>query len=69
MLQSVKAHGGERKLLGAKIHVEFMHRWHVFYFKLEKVMSLISLFDFGTALYFEVLGSQSAQVAQTCVYA
>ncbi|KAH7447215.1 hypothetical protein KP509_01G097300 [Ceratopteris richardii] len=51
-LQSVKAHGGERKLLGAKRHAEFMQRWHVFYFKLEKVMSSLSLFDFGTALYF-----------------
>lgn len=52
VLQSINAHGGERKLLGAKRHTEFMQRWHVFYFKLEKVMSSISLFDFDTALYF-----------------
>eukprot|EP00250_Pteridium_aquilinum_P014393 c21960_g1_i1 orf=190-2199(+) len=52
VLQSVKSHGGERKLLGPKRHVEFMQRWHVFYFKLEKVMYSISHFDFDTALYF-----------------
>lgn len=52
VLRSVKAQGGERKLLGAKRHAEFMQRWHVFYFKLEKVMSSISHFDFDTALYF-----------------
>ncbi|MCO5555226.1 hypothetical protein L7F22_008770 [Adiantum nelumboides] len=52
VLRSAKAHGGERKLLGAKRHAEFMQRWHVFYFKLEKVMSSISHFDFDTALYF-----------------
>lgn len=52
VLQSVKAYGGERKLLGAKRHAEFMQRWHVFYFKLERVLSSISLFDFDAALYF-----------------
>lgn len=52
VLQSVKAHGGERKLLGPKRHAEFMQRWNVFYFKLEKAMSAISHFDFDTSLYF-----------------
>lgn len=52
VLQSLKAHGGERKLLGSKRHVEFMQRWNVFRFKLEKAASAISHFEFDNALYF-----------------
>lgn len=52
VLQSLKAHGGERKLLGAKRHVEFMQRWNVYHFKLEKALSAMSHFEFDNALYF-----------------
>eukprot|EP00249_Psilotum_nudum_P015265 c25230_g1_i1 orf=130-2187(+) len=52
ILQTVKFQGGEMKLLGHTRHVEFIQRWNVFLFKIEKAVSAMSHFDFNTALYF-----------------
>jgi hypothetical protein len=52
VLQSLRVHGGERKLLGPKRYVEFLQRWNVYHFKLEKAISAISHFEFDNALYF-----------------
>eukprot|EP00249_Psilotum_nudum_P014614 c24915_g1_i2 orf=495-1226(-) len=52
ILRSVKTHGGGKKVMGQKRHAEFIQRCNVFIFKLEKVVSGLSHFDFNMALYF-----------------
>lgn len=52
VLVSVIDHGGEKKLLGQKRHVEFTQRWNLLRYKLDKAVSAISHFEFNEALYF-----------------
>jgi len=52
LLHAIKAYGGEKKLLGPKNHLEFSQRWNLLIFKLSKVMSALSHFEFDTALYY-----------------
>ncbi|GLJ32059.1 hypothetical protein SUGI_0645510 [Cryptomeria japonica] len=52
VLRYVIDHGGEKKLLGHKRHIEFTQRWNMLEYKLDKAVSAISHFDFNSALYF-----------------
>lgn len=52
VLESVTAHGGVKNLLKQSRHVEFIQRWNLFKFKLEKAVSALSHFDFDMALYY-----------------
>ncbi|XP_044467834.1 uncharacterized protein LOC123197582 [Mangifera indica] len=52
VLESVAAHGGDRKLLKQKQHVEFVQRWNLFKYKLDKAVAALSHFDFEMALYY-----------------
>lgn len=53
VLDSIAAHGGERKLLRKNNqHVEFLQRWNLFRYKLDKSISAMSHFDYGVALYY-----------------
>lgn len=52
VLVSVLEHGGEKKLLGQKRHVEFTQRWNLLRYKLDKAVSAISHFEFNEALYY-----------------
>lgn len=52
VLDSIAAHGGERKLLKQNQHAEFIQRWNLFKYKLDKAVSALSHFDFEMALYF-----------------
>lgn len=52
VLESIAAHGGDRKLLKHKRHTDFMQRWNLFRYKLEKSVSAISHFDYDMASYY-----------------
>ncbi|CAB4275065.1 unnamed protein product [Prunus armeniaca] len=52
VLESIAAHGGERKLLKSSRHVEFVQRWNLFKYKLDKAVSALSHLDFEMALYY-----------------
>lgn len=52
VLESIAAYGGERNLLKHNRHVEFVQRWNLFKYKLDKAVSSLSHFDFEMALYF-----------------
>ncbi|GAB4832160.1 hypothetical protein Ancab_006177 [Ancistrocladus abbreviatus] len=52
VLESVNAHGGDQKLLKGHKHDEFMQRWFIFKYKLDKAISALSRLDFGMATYF-----------------
>ncbi|KQK17867.1 uncharacterized protein LOC100821666 [Brachypodium distachyon] len=52
VLESMAAHGGENILLRKKRHVEFIQRWNLLTYKLEKVVSAMSRLDYKKAMYF-----------------
>ncbi|KVI09145.1 uncharacterized protein LOC112501755 [Cynara cardunculus var. scolymus] len=52
VLESIAAHGGERKLLPHNELPEFIQRWNLFKYKLDKVVSSLSHLDFEMALYY-----------------
>lgn len=52
VLESIAAHDGDRNLLKQKKHVEFIQRWHLFRYKLDKAVSALSHFDFEMAFYY-----------------
>lgn len=51
-LESVATKGGERKLLIHKWHIEFVQRWNLFRYKLDKSVSILSHLDFEMVLYY-----------------
>jgi hypothetical protein len=52
VLESIAAHGGDRNLLKQNRHIEFVQRWNLFKYKLDKAISAISHLDFEMALYY-----------------
>lgn len=52
VLESISAHGGDRKLLKRNQRAELLQRWTLFKYKLDKAVSALSHFDFEMALYF-----------------
>ncbi|KAG6491324.1 uncharacterized protein LOC122007222 [Zingiber officinale] len=68
VLQSMAAHGGDRKLLKDNKHVAFVQRWNLLKYKLEKVISAISQFDFEKAMYFVRSSDHDLYAIHTLVY-
>ncbi|XP_043704162.1 uncharacterized protein LOC122654237 [Telopea speciosissima] len=52
VLDSISAHGADRNLLKQNQHVEFVQRWNLFKYKLDKAVSALSHLDFEMALYY-----------------
>uniref|UniRef100_A0A2P2Q355 Uncharacterized protein MANES_12G108800 n=1 Tax=Rhizophora mucronata TaxID=61149 RepID=A0A2P2Q355_RHIMU len=52
VLESIAAHGGDRNLLKQNRHVEYVQRWNLFKYKLDKAVSAVSHLDFEMALYY-----------------
>ncbi|OIV90276.1 hypothetical protein TanjilG_08313 [Lupinus angustifolius] len=52
VLQTIESHGGDRNLLKPKQHAEFVQRWNLFKYKLNKVVSALSHLDFEIALFY-----------------
>ncbi|KAL9157676.1 hypothetical protein ABFS82_08G020300 [Erythranthe guttata] len=52
VLDSIAAHGGDRKLLKHTRHTEFVQRWNLFRYKLDRSISAMSHFDYEMALYY-----------------
>ncbi|KAF9663707.1 hypothetical protein SADUNF_Sadunf17G0080000 [Salix dunnii] len=52
VLESIMAHGGDRNLLKQNQHVQFIQRWNLFKYKLDKAISAMSHMDFDMALYY-----------------
>ncbi|KAL6520354.1 hypothetical protein OROMI_032534 [Orobanche minor] len=52
VLDSIGVHGGDRKLLKGSRRSEFLQRWNLFRYKLEKSISAMSHFDYEMALYY-----------------
>ena len=52
VLECIAAHGGERNLLKRGRLVEFVQRWNLFKYKLDKAVSALCHLDFEMALYF-----------------
>ncbi|CAK7323054.1 unnamed protein product [Dovyalis caffra] len=52
VLESIVAHGGDRNLFKQNRHVEFVQRWSLFKYKLDKAISAMSHLDFDMALYY-----------------
>lgn len=52
VLEAIAAHGGDRKLLKQNRHIEFLQRWNLFKYKLDKAVSALSHLDFEMAVYF-----------------
>ncbi|VFQ83728.1 unnamed protein product [Cuscuta campestris] len=51
-VESIAAHGAERKLLKRNELLELVQRWNLFKYKLDKAVSALSHFDFEMALYY-----------------
>lgn len=52
VLESIATHGGERKLLPHNQLSEFLQRWNLFKYKVDKVVSSLSHLDFEMGLYY-----------------
>lgn len=52
VLESIMSHGGDRNLLKLNRYAEFIQRWNLFKYKLDKAVSALSHFDFEMALYY-----------------
>lgn len=68
VLESIAAHGGERKLLKRNRHVEFLQRWNFFKYKLDKAVSAMSLLDFEMALYYMRSSDHDLYAIHSLVY-
>ncbi|XP_025012792.2 uncharacterized protein LOC8276030 [Ricinus communis] len=68
VLESIAAHGGDRKLLKQSQHVEFIQRWNLFKYKLDKAVSAMSHLDFEMALYYMRSSDHDLYAIHSLVY-
>ncbi|MQL90774.1 hypothetical protein Taro_023371 [Colocasia esculenta] len=68
VLQSMAAHGGDEKLFKKNRHVEFVQRWNLLKFKLDKTVSAMSHLDYDKALYFLRSSDHDLYSIHTLVY-
>ncbi|KAG8075423.1 hypothetical protein GUJ93_ZPchr0006g46261 [Zizania palustris] len=68
VLGSMAAHGGENILLRKRRHVEFIQRWNLLTYKLEKVVSAMSRLDYNKAMYFLRSSDHDLYAIHTLVY-
>ncbi|XP_068651290.1 uncharacterized protein [Aristolochia californica] len=67
-LESMAGHGGDRRLLNKNRHVEFVQRWNLFKYKLEKTISALSHLDYHMALFFLKSSDHDLFAIHTLVY-
>lgn len=68
VLESIVAHGGDRKILKQNQRTEFYQRWNLFRYKLDKSISAISHFDYEMALYYLRSSDHDLYAIHTLVY-
>ncbi|KAH7532613.1 hypothetical protein FEM48_Zijuj04G0040100 [Ziziphus jujuba var. spinosa] len=68
VLGSISAHGGERKLLKHNQQAEFVQRWNLFKYKLDKAISALSRLDFEMALYYLRASDHDLYAIHSLVY-
>ncbi|VFQ82714.1 unnamed protein product [Cuscuta campestris] len=68
VVESIAAHGGERKLLKRNELLELVQRWNLFKYKLDKAVSALSHFDFEMALYYLRSSDHDLYAAHSLVY-
>jgi hypothetical protein len=68
VLEAMAMHGGENILHRKKRYVEFVQRWNLFRFKLDKVVSAMSRFDYEKAMYYLKLSDHDLYMIHTLVY-
>ncbi|XP_058085076.1 uncharacterized protein LOC131232686 [Magnolia sinica] len=68
MLESVAGHGGDRRLLKGSRHVEFVQRWNLLKYKLDKAVSAMSHLDYESALFFLRSSDHDLFAIHTLVY-
>ncbi|XP_059641313.1 uncharacterized protein LOC132283389 [Cornus florida] len=68
VLESIAAHGGDRNLLKQNQHTEFVQRWNLFKYKLDKAVSALSHLDFEMALYFSRSSEHDLYAIHSLVY-
>ncbi|KAJ7970955.1 Transmembrane protein [Quillaja saponaria] len=52
ILESIETHGGDNNLFKRNQHAEFVKRWNLFKYKLDKVVSAMSHLDYEMALFY-----------------
>ncbi|XP_004489377.1 uncharacterized protein [Cicer arietinum] len=52
VLQSIEMHGGDRNLIRQNQHDEFVQRWNLFKYKLNKAVSALSHLDYEMTLFY-----------------
>ncbi|PHT57081.1 hypothetical protein CQW23_05567 [Capsicum baccatum] len=68
VFESISSHGGERKLLKRNQLPEFMQRWNLFKYKLDKAVSALSHFDYEIALYYLRASDHDIYAIHSLVY-
>ncbi|RWR80981.1 hypothetical protein CKAN_00964400 [Cinnamomum micranthum f. kanehirae] len=68
VLDSIAFHGGHRRLLRHNRHVEFVQRWNLFEYKLNKVISAMSHLDYDQAFYFLKSSDHDLYAIHSLVY-
>lgn len=68
VLDSISAHGGERNLLKQNQHTEFIQRWNLFKYKLDKAVTALSHFDFEMAVFYLRSSDQDLYTLHSFVY-
>ncbi|KAF3682390.1 hypothetical protein T459_06961 [Capsicum annuum] len=68
VFESISSHGGERKLLKRNQLPEFMQRWNLFKYKLDKAVSALSHFDYEMALYYLRASDHDIYAIHSLVY-
>lgn len=68
LLESLEAHGGDRKVLKDNGYVEFVLRWNLLEHKLGKVVSSMSQLDYDRALYFLRSSDHDLFALHTVIY-
>ncbi|XP_042502204.1 uncharacterized protein LOC122079641 isoform X4 [Macadamia integrifolia] len=68
VLDSISTYGGDRNLFKQNRHVEFVQRWNLFKYKLDKAISALSHLDFEMALYFSRTCEHDLYALHSLVY-
>ena len=68
VVESIASHGGDRKLLKSSQHVEFIQRWNLYKYKLDKAVSALSHLHFEMALYYMRSSDHDLYAIHSLVY-
>ncbi|XP_077245269.1 uncharacterized protein LOC143885141 [Tasmannia lanceolata] len=67
-IESISGHGGDVKLLRQNRYIEFVQRWNLLKYKLDKAISAMSHLDFNLASYFLRSSDHDLFAIHTIVY-